>query len=428
MFWTDSTKPLQATTLAALAAAATTCAAHAQCTWQPVGEGFSEGERAAEVNALHVHDGQLIAGGSFLHSGGEPCQAIAAWNGSAWEQLGDGLEGSVDAITTYNGELIVGGYIEVGGEIHSVLRFDGRQWHVLAGGPTSSVWALAVYNDELIAAGQFLTVGETVVNNIARWNGTTWQPLGEGINDLFGGAAIQALTVYDGDLIAGGTFIEALDAVGNNIARWDGDSWSPIGSGLEDSLNLGVNALGVYENELIVGGDFNLAGGIPAHNLARWNGASWNDLDNASNDGRVRALAVFNDELIVGKNNTEGGTNNMIDRWDGTTWSPLEPQFTNTGTITALAVHDGALIAGGPFLELASGEMANGVASWCAGAPCLADIAPSGSPDNVVGPADLAELLASWGPCPDCQADFDGSGAVGPADLAELLASWGPCP
>ena len=47
--------------------------------------------------------------------------------------------------------------------------------------------------------------------------------------------------------------------------------------------------------------------------------------------------------------------------------------------------------------------------------------------DDVVGPADLSQLLASWGPCPDCPADFDDDDNVGPADLAGLLANWGSC-
>jgi hypothetical protein len=48
--------------------------------------------------------------------------------------------------------------------------------------------------------------------------------------------------------------------------------------------------------------------------------------------------------------------------------------------------------------------------------------------DGVVGPADLAELLAQWGACGDCgdcPADLDGSCSVGPGDLGELLANWG---
>jgi hypothetical protein len=59
--------------------------------------------------------------------------------------------------------------------------------------------------------------------------------------------------------------------------------------------------------------------------------------------------------------------------------------------------------------------------------PCPADV----NHDDAVGPADLAEMLASWGLCDDCPADIDppgGDGVVWPPDLAALLAAWGQCP
>lgn len=57
-------------------------------------------------------------------------------------------------------------------------------------------------------------------------------------------------------------------------------------------------------------------------------------------------------------------------------------------------------------------------------AACQTDL----SGDGEVGPTDLAQLLASWGPCEGCPADFNGDGSVGPVDLAQLLATWGACP
>jgi len=44
----------------------------------------------------------------------------------------------------------------------------------------------------------------------------------------------------------------------------------------------------------------------------------------------------------------------------------------------------------------------------------------------VVTPADLADVLAAWGPCPGwCPADIDGSGTVDGADLTFVMAAWG---
>jgi len=48
--------------------------------------------------------------------------------------------------------------------------------------------------------------------------------------------------------------------------------------------------------------------------------------------------------------------------------------------------------------------------------------------DAFVDAADLALLLGSWGPCPDCAncpADLDNDCTVGPLDLAILLGNWG---
>jgi predicted outer membrane repeat protein len=66
---------------------------------------------------------------------------------------------------------------------------------------------------------------------------------------------------------------------------------------------------------------------------------------------------------------------------------------------------------------------------------CAADIVPPGGGNGEIEAADLAELLAQWGPCDDpgnCSADIfppsgGGDGIVGPGDLGELLAQWGAC-
>ncbi len=55
--------------------------------------------------------------------------------------------------------------------------------------------------------------------------------------------------------------------------------------------------------------------------------------------------------------------------------------------------------------------------------PCPADL----NGDGLVGSADLAALLNSWGATGGA-ADLNGDGTVGSADLAALLNSWGSCP
>ncbi len=75
--------------------------------------------------------------------------------------------------------------------------------------------------------------------------------------------------------------------------------------------------------------------------------------------------------------------------------------------------------------EIAAGTLpdknGNGIPDEC---EILGDIDGDGS----VGVSDLLILLASWGPCPDCDncpADLDGNCTVGVPDLLILLANWG---
>lgn len=51
-------------------------------------------------------------------------------------------------------------------------------------------------------------------------------------------------------------------------------------------------------------------------------------------------------------------------------------------------------------------------------------VPPSGDVDSV----DFNKLLADWGLCPGCGADFDCDGIVATTDFLDLLAHWGPCP
>ena len=80
----------------------------------------------------------------------------------------------------------------------------GSSWRPFGAGLDNDVYALAIYNGELIAGGSFTTAGGTTVHHIARWNGSSWQPLGTGMD-----FDVYALTVYNGELIAGGGFTTA---------------------------------------------------------------------------------------------------------------------------------------------------------------------------------------------------------------------------
>ncbi len=70
----------------------------------------------------------------------------------------------------------------------------------------SYVYALAVdASGNLYAGGNFTTAGGVAANHIAKWNGTSWSALGSGMNSTVYALAVDA----SGNLYAGGDFTTA---------------------------------------------------------------------------------------------------------------------------------------------------------------------------------------------------------------------------
>jgi hypothetical protein len=150
-----------------------------------------------------------------------------------------------------------------GNTVNRIARWNGSSWAPLGSGMNDYVLELEVYNNELIACGCFTNAGGNFANHIAKWNGSNWSPLGSGtISEAYG------LTVYNNDLIVSGWFVSAGGIVVNHIASWNGNNWAPLGSG----LNAYAEVVTVYGNEVVAGGGFTSAGGIPAYRVAKWNG------------------------------------------------------------------------------------------------------------------------------------------------------------
>jgi hypothetical protein len=180
-------------------------------------------------------------------------------------------------MTVYNGKLIVGGYFSTAGgnPASSIAAWDGTSWTPLGSGMDGDVAALTVYNGKLIAVGSFSHAGGVAASNVAQWDGTSWSPLGSGTN-----SDTYTATIYNGELVVGGRFTEAGGIQASNIARWNGTSWNPLGTGTTGFGYLGsfVYTMTVYNSNLYAAGIFSQAGGLSASNIARWDGAAWSPL------------------------------------------------------------------------------------------------------------------------------------------------------
>ena len=236
------------------------------------------------------------------------------------------------------------------------------------------VGAMTIYNGDLIVGGSFTQAGATAVSYLARWDGSAWHNLGGGVS---GGAQgitlVSALGVYNGKLIVGGRFTMAGGVSANNIAAWDGSAWSALGSGLSVStLVEAPYAFAVHNGHLYVGGDFDAAGGTSVHNLARWDGAAWYDVGGGVTGGVpmsvVYGLAEYGGNLAVGGNFTSAGAvaANSVASWSGSAWTAFGSGIggaLSANPVFELLVFGGNLVAAGEFTT-AGGAAANRIASW----------------------------------------------------------------
>jgi len=268
------------------------------------------------------------------------------------------------ALAVSGTNLYAGGRFTTAGAVPAtnIAKWDGSAWSALGSGMSfypydAYVNALAVSGTNLYAGGRFTTAGGVSANCIAKWDGNTWSPLGSGT----GGSTypewndVYALVVSGTDLYAGGAFVATAGVLpANYIAKWNGSAWSALGSGLRNGNYPGsVSALAVSGTNLYAGGQFTNAGGLTAHYIAKWNGSAWSALGSGTGGGTypyVYALVVSGTDLYAGGPFTTAGglPANYIAKWDGSTWSALGSGVNNW--VLALAA-DGAghLFVGGEF-------------------------------------------------------------------------------
>ncbi len=133
--------------------------------------------------------------------------------------------------------------------------------------------------------GTGLTFYMSTDDRVMRSNGTSWVDIGA---TLPANSPAVALLVHDDGtgpaLYAGGWFSSIGGVAASGIARWNGTSWSPVGTGLASTppAYTAAHVLRSFQDgatrALYVGGRFTTAGGVPANGVARWDGTTWTGL------------------------------------------------------------------------------------------------------------------------------------------------------
>jgi hypothetical protein len=201
------------------------------------------------IDCMTVYNGELYAAGAYyaIGGGGVPeYYRIIKWNGIGWNNLAT---------------------------IPGIYTLDGALGNILS---------MTVYNGELFIAGTFSIMIDTITTayQIAKWNGTNWSSVGTGINpeaypiccDYGDGSSysfVKSMAVYNGALYATGRFDSCGAIATNNIAKWNGTNWTNMNQGINGP---GYALLGT-DTCLFVGGWFNTVNGnnfLPAKSVAKW--------------------------------------------------------------------------------------------------------------------------------------------------------------
>jgi hypothetical protein len=338
------------------------------------GDGYPYGNVGCFTTFGSGSAARLIAGGAFANAGGVVANNIAAFDGATWTPLGAGTVGEIVALAVFDEGhgagpvLFAGGHITVAGSVAAnfIARWDGSAWSTVGGGTNGLVDSLAVFDDgsgtALYVAGQFSSAGSGAVNgSVARWNGTSWSNVGTPPSGVLG---IVTFDDGTGPALYGYANIQPPPGFTSKVYRWNGSSWSQVGATLDDFVGrLYVHDFGGHP--LLYAGMVGYAATV----MNRWDGSTWTPmagLGNGADAVQIRSMATFDEglgnapSLIVGGgfSTAEGLPAVNLARWDGAHWSAVDASFGSLYSITgvyALAtfadpVAGGtALFAGGDF-------------------------------------------------------------------------------
>lgn len=246
--------------------------------WRPLGLGIPVNE-SRRVNSLAVFRGELYAAGSFITAErpGPNLNGLARWDGAVWQPVpGNPFPSAVGALFVHDDNLFASSLdttLNINGQnAGGVVRFDGTNWHAVGDAPTG-ITCFGSFRNQLIAGGAFTSWKGSTFNNIVRWNGSAWVPLGAttaGTNQ-----PVSALQEFENDLYVGGSFTSAGGSIIRYLARWNGTAWSGIPAG---EPNAPVYALLNHGDALYIGGGFIVVGNQSHSQIAALENGAWRTL------------------------------------------------------------------------------------------------------------------------------------------------------
>lgn len=252
-------------------------------TWNAIGSGGTNGNI---LKLLFTPDGTLYIGGAFTSIGGTAANRVATWNGAALAALGTGMSGTVNTIA-YNpvdGKVYFGGVFATanGVTVNNITRWNGTTFEALDSGVNADVRTILIHpgTGNVYIGGDFTTMGSgaSAALRVAMWNLETgaWENVsaltGGGFgSDVYALAFDSAFNIYAG---ADTTSVDGLTI--SYVAIWNGSTWQGVGPGLNQ-----VPSFFLWQadkNKMFMSGTFTADGnGRAFDRVAVWNGSQFED-------------------------------------------------------------------------------------------------------------------------------------------------------
>jgi len=199
------------------------------------------------VHAIHPFDSGVVLAGAFEFANGLHSPMVTHWTGSEFVPMNTGLQAPLTGAGHYQrfdflefeDELYLAGSFRMPGMgDQDVARWDGSAWTNVGDGlqhpsnPMAIVLDLVEYQGDLVAVGFFDRSGATETVSIARWDGNAWMPWPVPLHaSLYGGEMwnpyIKTACVVGDELWIGGFLLGQGSGEHHGILRWDGANWIP---------------------------------------------------------------------------------------------------------------------------------------------------------------------------------------------------------
>jgi hypothetical protein len=229
--------------------------------WSPLGDGVN-----GQYFSLGEYAGDLVVAGYSMSIRGLPITRAARWNGASWSQIGTGAPDFVVSVAEFQNQLYMG---SEGGLWH----WDNSTWSSVPVLDGQNVDAIAPSGPRLVVGGSIAQGGAIGSPNVVFWDGTNLEPAGAGVNSI-----VLAATEWLGQPVIGGRFTASGATPLPGVATWDGSQWQPMGTRAVE-----VYQLRVEDGELFASGDFRLPDDSVVETIAHWTGTDWHVLGSGSN-------------------------------------------------------------------------------------------------------------------------------------------------